>query len=419
MSITELEKLINEHFPGLWNAVEFGLANCATLTLKQNTTPGTSLFVGGSGSSKTTVTSFFLTSPRAYRSDAFSPAAFVSNAANKSPTQLEKIDLLPRIRHHILVTSELAPIFRGKEDELLDRFSILTTVLDGNGLILDKGTHGRRGYQGDYHFIWIGATTPLDPRAWKIMAQLGSRLFFFVMDDHEVTVDDLLLSDEGPSYDERLVICQDAIKTFLTDLFDAHGGVRGVDWDIGQDCQETRLWIARLSRLLSILRSIPAHQFVDELTASKPEIPRRSHAVLRNFARGRALLCGRRYLDKEDLSLLIRVVLSSIPSKYAKILTAMILNGGEVTTPQVQEALREKNFRIRHPDTARRIMEELDLKGGVFTFTPGAQGIPGRLTFSPPTEEWFWLRDTESLATLFQRSLGTTEPAFPIPQGSE
>jgi len=87
-----------------------------------------------------------------YRSDKFTPASFVSQAANQPTKALAKVDLLPRIKDKILLTPELATIFRGKPDELTQTFSTITRVLDGQGLQTDSGTHGRQGYTGQHGF---------------------------------------------------------------------------------------------------------------------------------------------------------------------------------------------------------------------------------------------------------------------------
>ncbi len=130
--VAAVRSVIEENFPGLWPAVDLGLATAATLLLADNVDPVAVIYVGGPSSSKTTVADFFVGHELCYLSDNFTPAAFVSHAANVPRDKLDKVDLLPRIRHKLLVTPELAPIFRGgKEAELTECFSILTRVLDG------------------------------------------------------------------------------------------------------------------------------------------------------------------------------------------------------------------------------------------------------------------------------------------------
>jgi len=120
--------------------------------------PPTCIFVGPSSSAKTTVLDMVgEIDGVTYRSDKFTPQALVSHAANVKRADLEKVDLLPRLKHRTLVTPELAPLFRGNEDALTDTFAILTAVLDGHGYTSDSGTQGRRGYTGDeYLFAWLG-----------------------------------------------------------------------------------------------------------------------------------------------------------------------------------------------------------------------------------------------------------------------
>jgi hypothetical protein len=44
------------------------------------------------------------------RVDDFTPASFVSHAANRKKSQLESIDLLPRVKDKVMLTKELAPL---------------------------------------------------------------------------------------------------------------------------------------------------------------------------------------------------------------------------------------------------------------------------------------------------------------------
>lgn len=89
----------------------------------------------------------------------------------------EEVDLLPRIRHKVFLFPELAPLFGLRNEDLLGSFSILTRVLDGQGLSTDSGVHGRRGHTGDYIFAWIGCTTPIPTtcgRRWGSSARGSS-----------------------------------------------------------------------------------------------------------------------------------------------------------------------------------------------------------------------------------------------------
>src|SRR5262245_8023123 len=162
--IQDLRRTIETAFPELWEPTEAVLATCLALCIEDMVNPPTCVLTGPASTGKTTVLDFLGAGDQddalVYRSDHFSSASFVSHSSNVKRDKLEETDLLPRIKGRILVTPELGPTFRGREEILTERFSTLTAVLDGHGLISDSGTHGRRGYVGsEYVFAWLGATT--------------------------------------------------------------------------------------------------------------------------------------------------------------------------------------------------------------------------------------------------------------------
>jgi hypothetical protein len=379
---------VKAHFPELWPAVDVGLSVCASLLLADNVNPVAVVYVGPAAAGKTTVVNMFADHSLTYVSDSFTPASFVSNAANVSSEQLEKVDLLPRIKHKVLITPELAPVFRGKEDELAKRFATLTRVLDGQGLMTDSGTHGQRGYRGDYLFAWLGCTTPLDSKVWRIMAQLGSRLFFLELGgqgdqkDVQGAIERLMASTADTPYNKRLEECKAVIHRLLNTLYDGRE-VRGVEWADAQDSQSVREQIARLAYLVAIMRSGYACQNEEEAVAV--ERPERVYQVLRHIARGHALVHGCTQLTAADLVPVAQVALSTMPRENRRVFLALVQHK-ELTTPQVMTALQ-----VKHHGKADKVMCGLEGVGIVIYKKPG-NGKPSLIHFAP---EWEWCLENQ------------------------
>ena len=159
----QFESLVLSHFgPQILTNTKVYLA-CAMQTSLICDQPTSTILVGPSSSGKTLASRFIdavALRNRFYRTDDFTPAAFVSQIANKSEKQLRKVDMLPKIRNKCMITPELAPLFKDDRKQMLKNFGIITRVMDGEGYWRDSGTHGGRGYTGDYNFAWIGGTSP-------------------------------------------------------------------------------------------------------------------------------------------------------------------------------------------------------------------------------------------------------------------
>jgi hypothetical protein len=388
---------VEEHFPALWPAVEGGLSTCATLLLADNVNPVALIYVGPPSAGKTTVVSIFDGAkangqPLCYRSDKFTPASFVSQSAKATRKQLDRVDLLPRIQYKVLLTPELSTIFRGKQDELAERFSTITRVLDGQGLKTDSGTHGQRGYEGDYLFAWLGATTPFDTVVWKVMAQLGSRMFFLVLDAvADPTLDELVTANSQlVSYKDGVAACQAAIHRYLAQMFALHGGVRKVQRDRwSSDPPEVLRVIARCAKLLATMRTV-----YDSESSVQPESPHRANAVLHNLARGHALICGRTTLIENDLPMIVQVTLSSIPRHRRATFLAFVRNSGEPLTVSEVGTAAEVS---RH--SAEECMKEMEWLGFATFHREGT----GKAAYLVIRSEWKWCME-DKLLPLFLRS---------------
>jgi hypothetical protein len=195
--------------------------------------PVTMIACGPSGSGKTEPLTWIMRSgfEDFVRVDSFTPASFVTHAANVKKSDLAKIDLLPKLKNRCLCTKELAPLFAGREDELRSRFAQLTSVLDGEGLVTSSGSQGTRGYSERIRFAWLGATTPPSNKVFSLMAALGTRLFFFSTDFERPKASDYssIISGRRGNADEK-GICQSEVKDFL-ELFFNRFPIRSLPFD--------------------------------------------------------------------------------------------------------------------------------------------------------------------------------------------
>ena len=359
-----LKEIITYYFPDLWFETKACLSACLILSLKNmNGCPSLNL-VGNPSGGKTTILSFFYGHDKTYISDDFTPKAFVSHATNVKKEELENIDLLPRIRNKILITPELAPLFESSKDKLIDTFAMLTRVLDGEGLHRDTGTQGHRGYSGDYKFVWLGATTPIRSRVWNLMGKLGNRLFFLNMHETNKTEKDYLEMFSGEEYEERVKTCRSAIRDYLNYMF-KWNKPRSMKWAENPEDKEILKEIIKYSKLLSKLRgslvSWKSKEEGKDYEYQFPiiEEPMRAINFLRNLARGHAIINGRRYLTKDDLVLVKRVCLSSMPHDRYMFFQLLQKHKGRLTTEIIQKELSCSD------DTARRTMRIFEVLGVV------------------------------------------------------
>lgn len=320
------EEKIKKYFPELYRPLKAALAVVAINSFKNNQQPVALIFSGPSGSGKTTVLSFLMPPPESklpfYRADNFTPRSFVSHAANIQKSQLEEIDLLPKIERKTLITKELAPLFRGKTDELAQLFSILISVLDGKGLVTASGAQGTRGYDRQINFTWLGATTPLSNEIFKLMAQLGTRLLFYDMTRREKTVDELLdfAKQKNPAQHEQE--CKQAVEAFLAKFFSQHPA-GSFDESTIHFPEHLLRRLCGFAKLLACLRT-PSHPDIISDTMPQKESEERAIIIMKNIALGSALINGRDYVNGFDLSLIQHIALSSCPEGRRKIMRKLL-----------------------------------------------------------------------------------------------
>ena len=364
-AIQALDRTIQRHYPGLIGAVHACLAVFGAMALNGRTKPLCVIFETASGYGKTAVLQMVFAAPRTalakyvYRSDKFTPKAFVTHTANVKKGELAKMDLLPKLHGKVLVTKELAPIFRGREEELRENFSILISVLDGKGFTSDSGMRGKRGYERAILFNWIGATTPLPPATHRLMSQLGTRLLFFEVPAIQPTEDELLnyaLRGESKAAEDD---CQKAARKFLVNFFRDHP-VGSLSPKAIQFSQPRMLQLVRWAQLVCDGRA--EVKFEKEKTnwepvaAAKPEGPWKVVNYFKELAIGHAVICGRNAVDDSDLELVAHVALSSIPGHLRPLIRELR------RADRIDSTTAAKLCGVT-PPTARNYLKQLALLG--------------------------------------------------------
>ena len=334
MATTTLDwkAVVEENFLECSPAVAACLSCSAALLLDDVSVCPAVVLVGPPSTAKTTVLDFFNIEGLTHKLDAFSAKAMVSHFAAASESELaKKVDMLPQIKHKVVIVADLSPMFSKRVDDLTENIGILTRVLDGQGYISHSGVHGQRGEHGDYRFGLIAATTPIGGQVWRVMSSLGPRLMLFDMPVHKDSISeqrqDMIATY---TYQDKVAACREVVSDLLVKVWNDNGArVGGVHWDRAADPPEVLDRIIQLAELGVVLRSVTAKDKVItateyEYSPSVSEGPARYRQSLYNLARGHAMVQGRRNLTEEDLEIPKRIVLSTGPVERLRLLRHMI-----------------------------------------------------------------------------------------------
>ncbi len=343
-TLVNVAGVVRQHYrEELWQAIKTALGVITSLSLKGRDHCLVLVFEGPSGQGKS-ITIRVVMSNRAstekylHRVDDFTPASFVSHAANRKEKHLKEIDLLPKIRDKVMLTKELAPLFRDDEKEMRQNFARLTSVLDGNGYITASGTHGKRGYDGRYVFNWIGGTTPIPHRTHKVMAQLGNRILFHEIAAEDYTDDNLMDFAKNYGTIDAIEECQKAVNDFIEAHFQKHP-VESVNPASIQIHDHLLKELVHYANLIAHGRVEVERNESGDVEAETREAPQRIILLLQTLVRGLALANGRSSVTAEDLDVIRHIAFSSIPCKRRQLLRALLVAGGTLNAAAVEKIL--------------------------------------------------------------------------------
>jgi hypothetical protein len=418
----KLHHVVQDNIPDLWVGLEFELSCLRILNIHGCTLPIIAIILGRAAGGKTQVISLLRQWPYAYYTDTHSAKSWITHTTSvKDPEDLEKIDMLPRVKNKIFCTPEWAPIFTLREDDLKAALGIITRIADGQGLASNSGVYGRRAYEGIHMFAWIGAAVDVPYIVYKVLGTLGQKLYFFRLPFDDITTDNVnekLGSDFNTKFDSIQAALFDYLKWFEIgpdlvhddrdgesddSLFDQEKDLRfkpGVPcnqfkfhddddvvrkevmkkkkqevesgknsgarllkmkWDRDKDNSKGRQCISELAVLLSHLRcDVQTWREGSDIgyAPSLPEHPQRAAEILFNLAKGHALLYGRNFVTMEDIPIVVKTVLSTAQIDRVKIFSLLLANKGRsLSTSRITLSLNIS------PQTARRKMTEFKAIG--------------------------------------------------------
>lgn len=377
VDINTWRDIIKANFPDLLFPAEVCLSVVSQILIRDITNPFALVLVDVPSAGKTITINFFSEiEGLTYATDKFTPASFVSNAANVATKKLDQVDMLPRIRYKMLLVRDLAPLFGERDDDLLKSMGVLTRVLDGEGLKTDSGIHGQRSYVGEYLFMLLAGSTPIQPRVWKTMGNLGSRLFFLNMNSRDKSEAQLAAQLKNHSHKDREMVCRIITEQMLYSLWAKYPN--GVEWDRSKEKDELLGVISRCAQLLARLRGVinlwqentedgAKHNYSTPVI----EKPDRINQQYYNLCRAHALVCGRTELTLADLRLPIELSIDSCPPVRARLFRTLLEHEGHMTTSEVMAALN-----VSKP-TALKEMKTLEILG-ICVATDEDDGMPGR-----------------------------------------
>ncbi len=302
-----------------WDYFEACLSAVCTLFLKDNKNPLGIVIIGPSAGSKSTILNMFKYLPNGltHHTDKFTPASFLTQATNVPKDKLEEVDLIRKLPNRILLVPDLVSMFGRKEQEVKESLSILTRVMDGDGLSNDGGVQGHREFNEECVFVMLGAIVKLSPAIWRIVSEMGTRLLFIRMDRinvHESQTENLERQlKNGYNFKAEELELKKMTYNLIEERIDKYG-IRKTTWEKDYDDTIIRL-LSLTSELISKLRIIVNK----DVGFEQNETPYRVLKQLENLLQGRAILYNRNNLEESDLNLALQVALSSVDEARGQI----------------------------------------------------------------------------------------------------
>lgn len=409
VTLEEALRTVDEILPGKKDLVRLAMATSISHLLDQKT-PLWIMFVGVPSSAKTEVARLLNYIPSTYYLDALTENAFVSGAKNHNGS--EPLDLLPLLNGKCFIIKDFTTTLSQREETVKKILGDLTSIYDDS-----FGKHsGARGTVR-YHafFSILGCVTPQAiNRHQRYMNQIGPRfLFFRVPTSEETEVNQALeiiwsFSDSKAKFTEA----QKKVSAYCYQL-----AQKVPEIQLNKESKEVQDQLNSLAKFIARARGMVITKQAEfynsdneKVTFYEPlevqiEEPFRALLQLRVLARSLAVVSGKQEVGVEELELVKKVALSSMPADRALLLSVIATEDKQWSAKEIADQLG-----ISHKTALRQMDELVSLK--VLSKTEQGNGLANLYSIHPS------LRSVVYTTEEFMSSSEETETQTPHPDNN-
>jgi len=313
------------------------------------------MIVGNPSSNKTTLVE--LLSP--LKDDVFKLDTMTSNPFSSGQRESENPkDLLPLLDGKCFIIKEYGTLF-GRSDEMVKQLiSDLVAIYDGN---YDKHSPTRGTIRYKVYFSHIGAVTPMSLSSReRYMSAVGARLLFLRIEplgeDEKKDSMDKIWGDETNCNKEKVskIVCDYCVQLkeeiLNGNIISFSSGIKGKLNNLAELMARARGIVMSEQNFFKTEEG-DTHNY-SEVTDIQIEEPFRALKQLKKFAKCLAVVNQKKEVGDEEIAIVKRIVLSSMPVRRADALK--VFSEGQIFTAKTASERLGKNYK-----TVKRNFDEL------------------------------------------------------------
>lgn len=357
VSLEYLFQEIDKVFPGKRNLILLAMAVSVSHFIDTKT-PLWLMLVGVPASGKTEVVRMLQRIEWVYFLDALTENAFVSGARNDTD------DLLPLLDGKTFIIKDFTTTLSQREEVVKKIIGDLTSIYD-DSYSKHSASRGTISYKAFFSFLACVTPQALNLHQ-RYMNQIGPRFLFYRVpsaSSEEVEMSFSILW-ESSEMREELVRIQQLASAYITSI----KGKLGTN-KLEKESYETKIYLNSLAKFVAKARGTVLTRKANFLNEKNEmvefyepvdiqvEEPFRAMLQLRVLARSLAFVKGKTGVTQEELVLVKRVALSSMPADRSLLLSVLVSEAKAWTAKEVSEKLG-----ISHKTAHRQLDELVSLK---------------------------------------------------------